>query len=99
MSGHVRGSSRTAYPSRDGAVDMADERAQGRDHLPIPDRQHLGLLTYDAKDPDTSFAPSEPLLPPAVQQSPIEDTSMLYTFEGRTRPSGTSSSTSRWPAT
>lgn len=32
--------------------------------LPIPDRQHLGLVTYDAKDPDTSFPPIEPLLPP-----------------------------------
>lgn len=44
---------------------MAGERVQGRDILPIPDRQHLGLLTYDAKDPDTSFPPIEPLLPPA----------------------------------
>jgi arylsulfatase A-like enzyme len=32
--------------------------------LPIPDRQHLGLVTYDAKDPDTTFPPIEPLLPP-----------------------------------
>ena len=32
--------------------------------LPIPDRQHLGLTTYDAKDPATSFPPIEPLLPP-----------------------------------
>ena len=32
--------------------------------LPIPDRQHLGLTTYDAKDPDTTFPPIEPLLPP-----------------------------------
>ena len=35
-----------------------------RSVLPIPDRQHLGLTTYDAKDPDTSFPPIEPLLPP-----------------------------------
>ena len=33
--------------------------------LPIPDRQHIGLVTYDAKDPDTSFPPIEPLRPPA----------------------------------
>ena len=33
--------------------------------LPIPDRKHVGLVTYDAKDPDTSFPPIEPLLPPA----------------------------------
>ena len=32
--------------------------------LPIPDRPRPGLTTYDAKDPDTSFPPIEPLLPP-----------------------------------
>ena len=36
-----------------------------RDVLPIPDRPHDGLITYDAKDPDTSFPPIEPLRPPA----------------------------------
>ncbi len=36
-----------------------------RQVLPIPDRKHIGLTTYDAKDPDTSFAPIEPLRPPA----------------------------------
>jgi arylsulfatase A-like enzyme len=35
-----------------------------RDHLPIPDRPHVGLTTYDAKDPATSFPPIEPLRPP-----------------------------------
>jgi arylsulfatase A-like enzyme len=35
-----------------------------RDVLPIPDRPHPGLITYDAKDPDTSFPPIEPLRPP-----------------------------------
>src|SRR5215211_5317453 len=33
--------------------------------LPIPPAQHVGLVTYDAKDPETSFAPIEPLRPPA----------------------------------
>src|SRR5476649_2300647 len=33
--------------------------------LPIPERSHVGLVTYDAKDPDTSFAPITPLRPPA----------------------------------
>jgi hypothetical protein len=28
-----------------------------RSILPIPDRPHTGLLTYDAKDPDTHFPP------------------------------------------
>ena len=32
--------------------------------LPIPDRPAPGLTTYDAKDPETSFPPIEPLLPP-----------------------------------
>ncbi|MEU4811673.1 arylsulfatase [Nocardia fluminea] len=43
---------------------MADKRSTGRENLPIPDRQYLGLTTYDAKDSDTTFPPIEPLLPP-----------------------------------
>jgi arylsulfatase A-like enzyme len=35
-----------------------------REHLPIPDRPYAGVITYDAKDPDTSFPPIEPLRPP-----------------------------------
>jgi arylsulfatase A-like enzyme len=35
-----------------------------REHLPIPDRSYVGVITYDAKDPDTSFPPIEPLRPP-----------------------------------
>ena len=35
-----------------------------REVLPIPDRPPVGLTTYDAKDPDTSFPPIEPLRPP-----------------------------------
>jgi len=35
-----------------------------RSSLPIPDRPRPGLVTYDAKDPNTSFPPIEPLLPP-----------------------------------
>ena len=35
-----------------------------RDILPIPDRQYVGLTTFDAKDPDTKFPPIEPLRPP-----------------------------------
>ncbi len=40
---------------------MADP---ARDVLPIPDRPYEGLVTYDAKDPDTAFPPLEPLRPP-----------------------------------
>jgi hypothetical protein len=32
--------------------------------LPIPDRPHTGLITYDAKDPDTAFPDIVPLRPP-----------------------------------
>src|SRR3954469_7148907 len=43
---------------------MVDRLGARRGSLPIPDREHLGLVTYDAKDPDTAFPPIEPLLPP-----------------------------------
>jgi arylsulfatase A-like enzyme len=36
----------------------------GRQVLPIPDRPFAGLVTYDAKDPATSFPAIEPLRPP-----------------------------------
>src|SRR6478672_7481405 len=35
-----------------------------RSVLPIPDSQHVGVTTYDARDPDTSFPPIESLRPP-----------------------------------
>jgi arylsulfatase A-like enzyme len=45
---------------------MADERDSiQRQVLPIPDRSPVGLTTYDAKDPATSFPPIEPVRPPA----------------------------------
>jgi arylsulfatase len=44
---------------------MTEDRAAGRDVLPIPDRSYEGLITYDAKDPETAFPPIEPLRPPA----------------------------------
>jgi arylsulfatase A-like enzyme len=37
---------------------------QGRTNLPIPDRPYMGLVTYDAKDPDTSFPPIARVRPP-----------------------------------
>jgi len=33
--------------------------------LPIPDSSYVGLTTYDAKDPDTSYPPIDELRPPA----------------------------------
>jgi arylsulfatase A-like enzyme len=35
-----------------------------RSILPIPDAQHVGLTTYDAKDPATKFPPIVPVRPP-----------------------------------
>ena len=35
-----------------------------RQVLPIPDGRHIGLTTFDASDPDTSYPPIEPLRPP-----------------------------------
>jgi hypothetical protein len=32
--------------------------------LPIPDKKHVGLTTYDAKDPDTKYPPIRTLRPP-----------------------------------
>jgi arylsulfatase A-like enzyme len=43
---------------------MERERSIQREVLPIPDVPRSGLVTYDAKDPDTSFAPIEELRPP-----------------------------------
>jgi arylsulfatase A-like enzyme len=42
---------------------MPDATVQ-RSVLPIPDRSHIGLTTYDAKDPDTQFPPIQQLRPP-----------------------------------
>ena len=36
-----------------------------RDVLPIPERQYRGPMTYDAKDPESSFPAIEPLRPPS----------------------------------
>jgi arylsulfatase len=35
-----------------------------RSILPIPDQPHIGLTTYDAKNPDTTFPPIRNLRPP-----------------------------------
>jgi hypothetical protein len=35
-----------------------------REVLPIPDERYQGLLTYDAKDPSSSFPPITRLRPP-----------------------------------
>ncbi len=43
---------------------MSNQDKLQRSILPIPDRPHVGLTTYDAKDPDTKYPPIVPLRPP-----------------------------------
>jgi arylsulfatase len=43
---------------------MINETKKHRSHLPIATPERTGLITYDAKDPDTSFPPIEQLRPP-----------------------------------
>ena len=44
---------------------MTGDPQRARTVLPIPERGHVGLTTYDAKDPDTSFPAITPVRPPA----------------------------------
>src|ERR1700755_3141302 len=43
---------------------MSVEDSKHRSHRPIPPPARTGLITYDAKDPDTTFPPIEQLRPP-----------------------------------
>ena len=43
---------------------MSSENRKDRSHLPIPTPERTGLITYDARDPDTKFPPIEQLRPP-----------------------------------
>ena len=43
-------------------MNPADKK--NRSHLPMPNTSRPGLITYDAKDPDTYFPPIEQLRPP-----------------------------------
>lgn len=43
---------------------MAAIDHSSRNVLPIPDQQRSGLVTYDAKDPDTSYPPIKQVRPP-----------------------------------
>ena len=44
---------------------MKDQDKIQREVLPILDRQHVGLTTFDAKDPETKFPPIRDIRPPA----------------------------------
>src|ERR1700686_4632763 len=43
---------------------MTSDDRNNRTHLPMPNTARRGLITYDAKDPDTKFPPIEQLRPP-----------------------------------
>jgi hypothetical protein len=43
---------------------VAQDPQPARTVLPIPERSHVGLTTYDAKDPHTAFPPIEAIRPP-----------------------------------
>jgi hypothetical protein len=47
-----------------GEQDLSAQDNIQRSILPVPGRKHVGLTTYDAKDPDTKYPPIEPLRPP-----------------------------------
>lgn len=46
---------------------------QPRTHLPIPSAARTGLITYDAKDPDSTYPPIEQLRPPAGAPECVAD--------------------------
>lgn len=55
--------SQAGQPGDAGPGSEADQK--DRAHLPIPNTGRPKLITYDAKDPDTSFPPIQQLRPPA----------------------------------
>ena len=44
---------------REAVMPAKEDNAMQRTHLPIPAQPRTGLITYDAKDPDTSYPPIE----------------------------------------
>jgi arylsulfatase A-like enzyme len=53
-----------AASNAEAAPPASEQPTVRRDILPIPDIKHVGLTTYDAKDPDTTYPPIVPLRPP-----------------------------------
>ena len=54
----------SAPPNGQKPTAAAEQDQARRDILPIPDAKHVGLTTYDAKDPDTTYPPITALRPP-----------------------------------
>jgi arylsulfatase A-like enzyme len=59
----TKAASKSAKPAKKAAAPQAAPHL-AREHLPIPDPRHVGLTTYDAKDPNTSYPPITTLRPP-----------------------------------
>src|SRR5208282_2297312 len=53
-----------SLPGQEDIRSAAMAREVQRSVLPIPDQPSFGLVTYDAREPDTKFPPVEPLRPP-----------------------------------
>src|SRR6478752_446894 len=53
------------WPQEAAHMPSRSDRSSQREILPVPDITAPGLVTYDAKDPDTAFPPIEELRPPA----------------------------------
>src|SRR6267142_2748516 len=49
---------------QEGSLSVNDQDKTQRTVLPIPDQPRKGLITYDAKDPETKFPPITQLRPP-----------------------------------
>ena len=54
----------SALPNGQKPTTATEQDQVRRDILPIPDAKHVGLTTYDAKDPDTTYPPITALRPP-----------------------------------
>jgi hypothetical protein len=54
----------TKAPKAKSTPPAASEPHLAREHLPLPDPKHVGLTTYDAKDPNTKYPPIKELRPP-----------------------------------
>jgi arylsulfatase A-like enzyme len=48
-----------------GGLEVVSVADVARTVLPIPDRPRVGTVTFDAKDPEATYPPIEPLRPPA----------------------------------
>ena len=59
-----KASAKKATPTKATKSSPAPEARIAREVLPIPDLKHVGLTTYDAKDPNTKYPHITTLRPP-----------------------------------